>query len=166
MLFYDTPLLPYSPIETLLNPLSSIWRWLFPTSLSQRECDQITGTESATVTSKEEWPGLNNDILTWSQYVHLWVMLPIPQLTYHWANYMFFIDAFFLELDSWQSVFCIWSSSQQSLPTKVWKRENYAKSEVSNCCFKLWRRLCFQYLLKSSTHGCTYITEQKLDAEW
>ncbi|KAB8260399.1 hypothetical protein BDV32DRAFT_122855 [Aspergillus pseudonomiae] len=54
MLFYDTALLPYSPIETLLNPLSSIWRWLFPTSLSQRECDQITKTESATVTSKEE----------------------------------------------------------------------------------------------------------------
>ncbi|KAE8153465.1 hypothetical protein BDV25DRAFT_149531 [Aspergillus avenaceus] len=28
MLFLDTTLLPYSPIETLLNPITSIWPWL------------------------------------------------------------------------------------------------------------------------------------------
>ncbi|KAB8220732.1 hypothetical protein BDV33DRAFT_171661 [Aspergillus novoparasiticus] len=61
MLFYDTALLPYSPIESLLNPLSSIWRWLFSTSSSENVGDETTGIEPAvslaiptTVTPKEE----------------------------------------------------------------------------------------------------------------
>ncbi|KAB8273481.1 hypothetical protein BDV30DRAFT_210700 [Aspergillus minisclerotigenes] len=48
MLFYDTALLPYSPIESLLNPLSSIWRWLFPRSSSESVCDGTIGIEPAT----------------------------------------------------------------------------------------------------------------------
>ncbi|KAE8163575.1 hypothetical protein BDV40DRAFT_135224 [Aspergillus tamarii] len=61
MLFYDTTLLPYSPIESLLNPLSSIWRWLYPTTSSESVYDEMTGIESAasltipiSVTLKEE----------------------------------------------------------------------------------------------------------------
>lgn len=54
MLFYDTALLPYSPIESLLNPLSSIWRWLFPTGSSESVCDETPGFEPAAVTPKEE----------------------------------------------------------------------------------------------------------------
>ncbi|KAE8371075.1 hypothetical protein BDV26DRAFT_276822 [Aspergillus bertholletiae] len=59
MLFYDTTLLPYSPVESLLNPLSVLWHWLFPTNSSQTvSYDGIAGIEPVApitmVTPKEK----------------------------------------------------------------------------------------------------------------
>ncbi|KAB8235282.1 uncharacterized protein BDW43DRAFT_271484 [Aspergillus alliaceus] len=59
MLFLDTGLLPYSPIESLLNPLLSIWNWLSLKNTSTSLHDEAAGYAIDEAASKEPITGLS-----------------------------------------------------------------------------------------------------------